>query len=290
MNALSRVKVKTAGTSPTQEAWHSARNINLDIPIITIVLDTRARLQVMEGQHRFSALTGLLDNAIRKHVSLGPEPWVASNFEQYLTESLRGLKLFRVGSKSVDPFLSKRGDMYHELSILFDPACEHVNNLWSSFITRQSHTSASETIAAVFHSKQNSSAATTNYDQLLEWLTEPKTLDPLAHFGKYSTPNWDGYDAEPIGQETIDAARSFLRMLPDTFGGPDIAPGSDGTIGLEWVFADGPLRKLFVDIGPASVWSAYWRRASGERGGLPHEKITSQTKDVLEKVFKDLST
>jgi hypothetical protein len=78
-------------------------------------------------------------------------------------------------------------------------------------------------------------------------------------------------------------------MLPDTFGTPDVAPGSDGTIGFEWIFEEGPLKKLFIDIGPGQVWSAYWRRTSGKQGDVAHEKITPKTKSVLAKLFEDLS-
>jgi hypothetical protein len=162
----------------------------------------------------------------------------------------------------------------------------HIRDLWSSWI----NTSATEPTSAVVQAIDEASAVRNRLRRVLEWLSEPtRTADPLAHFETYSARDWDGYGAEPIAKDTIEAARLFLQMLPDSFGRPDIAPGSDGTIGLEWVFDEGPLKKLFVDIGPGQVWSAYWRRRSGEQGGVPHEKITSKTKIVLAKLFEDLS-
>ena len=105
--------------------------------------------------------------------------------------------------------------------------------------------------------------------------------DPLAGYERYASPNWDGFDAEPIARATLASARRFLGLLPDTLGAPDIAPGADGTIGLEWSFTDGQLRKLFIDIGPGNVWSGYWRLASGERETLPHRQIDEDTSLVL---------
>ncbi len=87
-----------------------------------------------------------------------------------------------------------------------------------------------------------------------------RNVDPLAGYERYASANWDGHNADPVTRATLTAARRFLRQLPDTLGAPDIAPGADGTIGLEWSFKDRPLRKLFIDIGPDSVWSGYWRR------------------------------
>ena len=113
--------------------------------------------------------------------------------------------------------------------------------------------------------------------------------DPLARFEKYSVANWDGYGAEAITKETLDAAREFLILLPKDFGDPEIAPGSDGIIALEWLPETGPFRKLFIDIGPGPLWSAYYRRADGEKRTLPHRRIDGTTRGTLEDLFKDLS-
>jgi hypothetical protein len=115
------------------------------------------------------------------------------------------------------------------------------------------------------------------------------SADPLAGYERYASPNWDGFDAEPVTRATLASARRFLRLLPDTFGAPDIAPGADGTIGLEWSFTDRPLRKLFIDIGPGNVWSGYWRLASGGRETLPQRLIDEDTSPALTNLFEKLS-
>lgn len=112
----------------------------------------------------------------------------------------------------------------------------------------------------------------------------------LAGYGRYAKPNWDHYGAEPITAKTVDAARRFLSLLPTTLGSPHISPGPDGTVGLEWVFTDKPLRKLYIDVGPGNVWAGYWRRSSGERRVLPSKTIDPKTEAELSALFAELST
>ncbi len=113
--------------------------------------------------------------------------------------------------------------------------------------------------------------------------------DPLAGYECYAEANWDCYGAEPISAETVESARQLLQMLPDTLGQPHIAPGSDGTVGLEWVHTDGPLRKLYIDVGPGKVWGGYWRRASSERRTIPAKPIDATTEAELADLFADLN-
>jgi hypothetical protein len=120
-------------------------------------------------------------------------------------------------------------------------------------------------------------------------LGKPRT-DPLEGYEQYSHGNWDGYDAEPITAETLQYARRLLRPMPQTFGPPDIAPSADGSIGLEWVPEHGPLRKLFLDIGPGEEWRAYWNRRDGEFGRLQGTRLSAITKRTLQALFKDLSS
>ncbi len=114
--------------------------------------------------------------------------------------------------------------------------------------------------------------------------------DPLAGYERYVDSDWDCYGAEPILALTIEAARQLLDMLPGTLGEPHISPGSDGTIGFEWVFAHGPLRKLFIDVGPGRVWAGYWRRASGEKQTLLPRAIDARIEAELGRLFDNLST
>ena len=115
-----------------------------------------------------------------------------------------------------------------------------------------------------------------------------KPSEPLADYDAYAVDNWDGYDALPITTETLHAARSILKSLPKTFGDPVCSPGADGSIVLEWLKDDGPLRKLFIDIGPGRTWKAYWRLANGKIGTIPRNRITISTIPQLQKLFETL--
>jgi hypothetical protein len=114
-------------------------------------------------------------------------------------------------------------------------------------------------------------------------------VDPLEGYEQYSEAAWDGHDAAPITADTLQYARKLLNVIPKTFGPPDIAPSADGSIGLEWVADSGPLRKLFLDIGPGTEWRAYWNRRSGEFGRLTGKSLSANTKRTLQKLFGELS-
>jgi hypothetical protein len=98
---------------------------------------------------------------------------------------------------------------------------------------------------------------------------------------QYQVADWDGFGAEPISEATIAAARDLYGKLPPTYTAPEMAPGPDGTIGFEWVFEAGPVRKLFIDVGPDRVWSAYWRLADGRTGTRPRGPVTSGVGSVI---------
>lgn len=72
-------------------------------------------------------------------------------------------------------------------------------------------------------------------------------LDELV--SECSTPNWDGYGAEPIDEESCALAYRFLEGLG--FGGPFPAVGADpdGEISFEWY--RGPRRTLSMSVSPA---------------------------------------
>jgi hypothetical protein len=152
-----------------------------------------------------------------------------------------------------------------------------------SFVTTSTsaNTATTVTISTIFDPVSNTGTQTIPGDLI---------SDPLAGYDRYSTPNWDGYGAKAITPETIAVARQFIRDLPKIFGEPDIAPGADGTIGLEWSFRNRPLRKLFIDIGPGNRWSAYWRRASGETRTLPSVAIAADAKASLQTLFQRLNS
>jgi len=81
--------------------------------------------------------------------------------------------------------------------------------------------------------------------------------DEFDEYEMYDFPDWDGYGGEPISHDTVQAARSFKRLLPMDTPPPDIAPGGDGTIGFEWRSGSPENRSLIlVDVGPGDLVTA----------------------------------
>jgi hypothetical protein len=70
----------------------------------------------------------------------------------------------------------------------------------------------------------------------------------LKTFGECREPNWDGYGAEPVREETYNLAHQFLVALPPGMPLPSIAAEPDGHITAEWYRS--PRRTLSVSIGP----------------------------------------
>jgi hypothetical protein len=166
---------------------------------------------------------------------------------------------------------------------------EETKSRWSKFAFAKDYLAGSFGMHALTYPKIH---GTTDYDRyahdvmlVTDWLTE---ADPLEGYETYAVEDWDGYDARPITPDTLHAARSILKSLPKSFGDPVCSPGADGSIVFEWLKDDGPLRKLFIDIGPGRTWKAYWRLASGKTGTIPRKRVTISTIPELQKLFETL--
>jgi flagellar hook-length control protein FliK len=62
---------------------------------------------------------------------------------------------------------------------------------------------------------------------------------------------WDGYQANPISQQTMFAAMIFLTLLPDYIEMPDIVPEPTGEIGFLW--EKGEDITLLISISPETI-------------------------------------
>lgn len=47
------------------------------------------------------------------------------------------------------------------------------------------------------------------------------------------SPNWDGYDAQPISFETFEKAKRFITELPWGIPPPDVSAEPDGEVTFE---------------------------------------------------------
>jgi hypothetical protein len=70
----------------------------------------------------------------------------------------------------------------------------------------------------------------------------------LKTFEECRQPNWDGYGAQAVREETCHVARRFLAALPLSTPAPSIGAEPDGHITAEWY--ESPQRTLSVSISP----------------------------------------
>jgi hypothetical protein len=70
----------------------------------------------------------------------------------------------------------------------------------------------------------------------------------LKTFEECHEPNWDGYGAQSVRQETYDLAHQFLTALPLSAPVPSIGAEPDGHLTVEWYRS--PERTLSVSISP----------------------------------------
>ena len=70
----------------------------------------------------------------------------------------------------------------------------------------------------------------------------------LETFEECRQPNWDGYGAQPVREETYHLAHQFLAALPLSAPLPSIGAEPDGQITVEWYRS--PQRTLSVSISP----------------------------------------
>ena len=115
-------------------------------------------------------------------------------------------------------------------------------------------------------------------------------VDQFAHYRDYAHDGWDGDAAIAISRDAVDAARRLHAQLPRGLERPDIAPGTDGTIGFQWRFArpGGRYIKIFIEVGPGAVIRAY-RNHEGAIRHWPQRPVGYGTYRVVSDVFDFLN-
>jgi hypothetical protein len=71
---------------------------------------------------------------------------------------------------------------------------------------------------------------------------EERVNQLLAEYESYDCEGWDGLGSEPITTDTLAAARKLLLAVASG-NMPYVAPGADGSIGMEWL-------DIILDVGP----------------------------------------
>jgi hypothetical protein len=70
----------------------------------------------------------------------------------------------------------------------------------------------------------------------------------LKTFEECREPNWDGYGAQAVREETYHLAHQFLAALPLSIPAPSVGAEPDGHLTAEWY--QSPQRTLSVSISP----------------------------------------
>lgn len=64
-------------------------------------------------------------------------------------------------------------------------------------------------------------------------------------------PNWDGYDAYPVKEETLNYAYAFIQALPLGFPLPSVSAEPDGYLAFDWFRS--PYWTISVSVSPEAV-------------------------------------
>jgi hypothetical protein len=84
--------------------------------------------------------------------------------------------------------------------------------------------------------------------------------DHLLGFEQFTVPHWDGEEATAVAKEDLRFARRLLeRIGPYLPFEPDTAPGTDGSICMEWVSDAVGSKKIFIDVAPGGTILTYSR-------------------------------
>lgn len=107
----------------------------------------------------------------------------------------------------------------------------------------------------------------------------------LDGFSAYDVPDWDGEGAVAISAAARGTARRVLEILPTTTPMPDIAPGGDGSICMEWYIHG---RKLWVDVSTNATVAVYYNLGAGLTGGDSFLANSGKLAELIKQVLSAL--
>jgi hypothetical protein len=114
-----------------------------------------------------------------------------------------------------------------------------------------------------------------------------ESLDRLVEvYVEASEPNWDGYGADPLTEQSLRNAAIFLCTLPSGLPTPDISADAQGEFHFEWF--SNPYRTFSVSIGSKGVASYAGLFGTSRTRGLEFQSswttpnIVSNIKRVFE--------
>ena len=99
-------------------------------------------------------------------------------------------------------------------------------------------------------------------------------------------PNWDGYGAEPVSEDTYRVAYHFLESLPLGTPAPSVGVEADGHLTFEWYRS--PDKVLSVSIGPDGM--TYFAALLGDSRRSGTEPFYGEVSDDILKIIRRLQS
>jgi len=166
------------------------------------------------------------------------------------------------------------------------PTATNFGAVGLSYLESYQYTATSNGISSFGRPLPSQATAVGNYAPTPTIRDQFTTPDKFTDYESYNVPGWDGYDADPITIETVQAARYFARQLPRHLLPADIAPGADGTIGFEWQMGGNGDKSetIFVEVGPGDTISAFRERISG-RQLIPKGQMHLNVQEIIDQFF-----
>ncbi|MBE9100120.1 hypothetical protein [Vacuolonema iberomarrocanum] len=124
-----------------------------------------------------------------------------------------------------------------------------------------------------------------HFAQTAAFSTQP-AIDELANaWEECSTSNWDGYDAFPIKEETLNYAYAFIQALPLGFPLPSVSAEPDGHLALDW-FRD-PHWTISVSMSPEGI--LYYAALLGNSDPRGTEPFLGEVPERLLNLIKEVA-
>lgn len=125
-----------------------------------------------------------------------------------------------------------------------------------------------------------------NFSPLFQFWKGIEVMTLQEAISECSVDNWDGYGAEPIPQENIDAARQFEPLIVG-IPFPEWGADPDGMLCCDW--SNGKDRTLSISISPAGAciyaWMIAYKKGSGVLEPKPRFKSFPKT---FEKIIREI--
>lgn len=123
------------------------------------------------------------------------------------------------------------------------------------------------------------------FAQTAAFSKQPTIDELLTIWADCRTPNWDGYDAFPVKERTLNYAYAFIQALPLGFPLPSVSAEPDGHVAFDW------FRSLHwtisVSVSPEGV--LYYAALLGNSDSRGSEPFLGEIPERLLNLIKEVA-